>query len=363
MALTDIFTFNFNNAVEQTRQIPVTTVPVGITVLQAAITRGSLDPAIVLAWSIEVSRDGGTTWRPWGAAGTTGGNVFNKDGSLATESYFTLFLETPADAQTRVRGSLTNTGARMTTTITIRGDTTPILQRVRPPDHHSVVYDNSNHVEGGAVTTLTTSSFTITSSASRAALLGLIAFSAGSSSGFTSTCGTVSGALVTSTDVTSGAGLRTLIHRVIAPASGSQTGSMSWTTAVGGCSLGVMTASAVDQSTPTNNGNTANSSGTTATITITTAVGDLTFAIGNPTSALSAPTQTQVWLDTGTTGGGGSRGPGSGTSNIHSWTQSTNAAYVMSGCNLVATAAAPTFDFSFADFPKEKLRQPTEVSP
>jgi hypothetical protein len=330
MALVDIGAFNFTNAVEATRAIPEAAVPIGTTVLQAAITRASLDPAIVLAWSLEVSRNGGASWLPWGAAGTVGGVAHNKDGSVATESTFTLFLAAAADAQTRVRGSLTNSGARMTTTITIRGDTTSLPQRAALPEHHSVLYDNFIEVRGNTVTTLTTASFAITSAANRAALLGLV-LNRNDATSVTSICGGVTGAAVANTFGNGGSG-SSVFHAVKAPASGSQTGSMSWVGAIGG-SLGVMTASGVDQTTPVTNG--VNSSGTSATpsVTVTTAVGDLTMACGYPANAFSSPTQISLWLDTTITGGGGSRGPGTGTSDVHSWTQ-TSGLWVCSGANL-----------------------------
>jgi len=354
MAFTDLGSLNFTNAVEATRAFPVTAVPVGTTKLQAAITRGSLDPAIVLAWSLEVSRDGGTNWLSWGAGGTTAGTFFDKHGNLITESDFEVFLTTPADAQTRVRGSLTNTGARMTTTITIRSDTTPIPQHP-VQEHHSVLYDNFIEVRGSAVTTLTSVSFVITSAANSVAVLGLVHDFNGAT-GITSICGGVSGALVAGTDTASTWTSRSLIHLVKVPASGSQTASMSWTPAKT-ASLGAMTASGVNQGTPTNTATVATGTSATPSITLATAAGDLTFAIVMVQNLVSAPTQTQLWIDSTDTGGGGSRGPGTGSSDIHSWTQ-TSGNWGMSGVNLVALASPP--DYSL--FPKP-IMQPIAAFP
>lgn len=356
MALVDLGSLNFNNAVEATRAFPVTAVPVGITVLSAAITRGALDPAIVLAWSLELSRDGGTTWLPWGGAGTNGLPAFNKDGTLATESFFAVSLRTPADALTRVRGALTNTGARMTTTITIRGDTTPIQQFAVPPDHHSVVYDNFISVAGGPVTTLTTGSVTIGSLENTVALLGLIHGQQNTDSPITSSVGGVAGALVVGTDqnqTTGPTGARVLFHQVLAPPSGSQTATMTWVTSMF-VTFGMMTAAGVSQSGPTANATTRLQIATTApSITVTTRAGDLTMAIGMTQTVLSAPTQTNLWTDAAVTGGAGSRGPGTGTSDTHGWT-CTSADTVCAGCNLVAAPSGlvPAMDL----FPKPLMR-------
>jgi hypothetical protein len=351
MALTDIFTFNFNNAVEQTRQIPVTAVPVGTTVLQAGISRPTLDPAIVLTWSIDVSRDGGATWLPWGAAGTTG------EPTTGTESTFMLFLAAPADAQTRLRGTLTNTGARMTTTITIRGDTTPLPQQAPTAPHHSVLQDAFANVHGVNVTTLTTASFVITTAPNRIAVIGFLAFP-NTSTGFTSTCGGVAGALVTGASSGTTIDVQSLIHAVTAPGTGTQTASMSWTT-ITTPSIGVMTASGVRQTTPTTGGTFSTGTSTTPSVTVATAVGDMTFAGVMTATSVSAPTQVNLALDTGGTGGGWSRGRQTLTSDAHGWTQASGT-WAVAGVNLVAEP--PSYSVSFADFPKEKLRQPDEVT-
>jgi len=95
------------------------------------------------------------------------------------------------------------------------------------------------------------------------------------------------------------------------------------------------TASGVDQSTPFNNGAFTFGSGAPS-LSITSASGDLTFdTVGqNSFVGFSSPTQTEKWRDSGY--GGGSMGPGTGTT-VHAWAD-PGVVWVQSGCNFVQAA-------------------------
>ena len=196
----------------------------------------------------------------------------------------------------------------------------------------AVLFDATATVSGSNVTSLTTPSFTIGSDSNRAAILGLNQSTNGGVS-FSGSCGGVSATLISGTDTTSSRNPRAQQWQVIAPASGTQTASMSWTNVQSG-RLGVVTASGVDQTTPANNGTSATSaSGTTRSLSITSTSGDLTVdAAGGDGGALSAPTQTQRW--SGSTGAG-STGPGTGTT-THSWT-CPDASSAQAGANFKQT--------------------------
>lgn len=203
----------------------------------------------------------------------------------------------------------------------------------------SVTYDNASAlVTGDAITSLTTPSFTITSSANRAAVLclghrGLL------STGFSGSCGGISASLITGTD-SSGGSTRSQLFGVIAPASGSQTASMSWTTAVS-ATLGAITASGVDQTTAFNNG--ATGSGTTsASVAVTSTSGDLTTTgyLNNKTTQLTSD-KTRKYTGAGSdTSSGGDIGAGTGTA-THAWSGGAGGSSMhASGANFVAAAAA-----------------------
>ena len=202
--------------------------------------------------------------------------------------------------------------------------------------------DNTANITGTSVTTLTTPSFTITSAADRAAAVCFSGMTA-SASGHTSSCGGQSGAEVSGTPRTQGTLVESVIHRVINPASGTQTASMTWTGAVQ-ANVGVITASGVDQTTPMNNGTGANGAATPSSLSVTTAAGDLTVAVlinDTAGTAPSAPSQTSQWA-TINPSSGGSRGGGGAGPDSHSWTHD-NTDWCMSGANFVQStgAAAP----------------------
>ena len=118
----------------------------------------------------------------------------------------------------------------------------------------AVAFDATVSVRGFGVTSLTTASFTIAGS-DRAAQLQLSGDIVGSS-GFSGSVGGASGAAISNADATDqNTSLRVLCFGVTAPAAGSQTGTMSWTGSAADVTLGVITATGVDQTTSLNNGN------------------------------------------------------------------------------------------------------------
>lgn len=206
----------------------------------------------------------------------------------------------------------------------------------------AVAFDNtaSATVVGGI--TITTAPFTVTSAANRAALLALSTNNGNNITGITASLGGVTGIAVPGAD--SGAtAQRALMFRVTAPPSGSQTATISWTGNADG-TLGVVTASGVDQSTPVNNGTSATGSSATTAVTITSNAGDLTIDAAEVAqgAALTAPTQTQRWnvSSSGNQTGAGSTGPGTGTA-THQWTN-LGATWAAAGANF--KAAPPTAD-------------------
>ena len=104
-----------------TRTFGPVAIPTGLTVVTVAISRASLSPTVRLDWALELSQDGGTTWLPWGGAGTVGGDVINPSTGLPlTDSSFAVFLPNPANPLRRARGSLTlSEPTRLSLTITV----------------------------------------------------------------------------------------------------------------------------------------------------------------------------------------------------------------------------------------------------
>jgi len=179
----------------------------------------------------------------------------------------------------------------------------------------AVAFDATVSVRGFGVTSLTTASFTIAGS-DRAAQLQLSGDIVGSS-GFSGSVGGASGAAISNADATDqNTSLRVLCFGVTAPAAGSQTGTMSWTGSAADVTLGVITATGVDQTTSLNNGNNANSGfGGPTSLQITSTSGDLTCTASSSTSGSATTNQTSRWASGS---GAGDTGPGTGTT-THSW--------------------------------------------
>jgi len=195
------------------------------------------------------------------------------------------------------------------------------------------VYDNSVTVHTFGGTTLTTAAFTI-SGTNRAAYIGF-QFN-GVVTGITASCGGVAASAVTGADVINASNIRVVWFVVIAPPTGSQTCTASWTNSVS-ASMGVITATGVDQTTPANNG-TANDCGTATTCatTVTSTNGDLTLTIGGAGAVDSAQTtdQTLRQADFGCV----DTGPGTGTT-THTWSHASTT-MLNAGLNAKAVAGA-----------------------
>lgn len=96
------------------------TPPLGAVAIQVAIDRAGL--ALLtqpISWDTELSIDAGQTYRPLGGASTVAGQALDINLNVYTESSFTIKLPAPADANTRVRGSIT-VGETVVTTLTVR---------------------------------------------------------------------------------------------------------------------------------------------------------------------------------------------------------------------------------------------------
>lgn len=198
----------------------------------------------------------------------------------------------------------------------------------------AAAYDNSVAAADFGVTTVTSGSFTVSSSANRGIAAGLAAYDALISS-VTMTLAGQSGTLVTGTLLTWNAGTaRTQIFGAAAPSSGSQTVSASWTTSAFYAELCGVTAIGVDQSTPLNGG-TAIEDTTPTSLPITSASGDLTFSVASNNTVSSTHTTNQtvrvgdiLKLDTGP-----------GTANpTHTWTLAANT-FGVCGANFKAAGA------------------------
>lgn len=208
----------------------------------------------------------------------------------------------------------------------------------------AVAYDNTTFVSfvNAPAMTITTGAFTVGSGANRAAALCLEGASfAGTPSSFTGSLGGTAGAVVANTDSGLVSSSESLIFGVTAPPAGSQTATMSWTTNnANTATLGVHTATGVDQTTPINNGGTANGTTGNPSLAITSTNGDLTFdTAGAFTTSFSAGSQTVKWNDSSVGAGAGSIGPGTGTT-THGWT-SGGGNWIQSGANFKQVASLP----------------------
>lgn len=187
----------------------------------------------------------------------------------------------------------------------------------------AVVFDNSAHIIGINTQTLTTPFFAISSATNRAAMV-FIGWTNTSATSITTSCGGVNGSLITDTGAVGNT--RSITHSVLAPASGSQTATASWTTALNGF-LGVVTATGVDQTTPVNNGtNLIASSVNSLSRSVTSVSGDLTAMQvisfdSTLNETITTTAQTERWNElngTNIRNHAGSTGAGAGT-NTHSW--------------------------------------------
>ena len=203
----------------------------------------------------------------------------------------------------------------------------------------AATYDANTTVDGWTVSSLLTGAFTITSSANRAAILGLSFWTDLTGQTFSEIlCGGQSGAAITDAAIWNAAGASGCkLFGVKQPDSGSgKTAHLHWTTAAT-ASLGVITASGVDQTTPWNGGTSAATAyGTSVSRSVTSAAGDLTV-----TSCLTnAGDKAQTSNYTKQTSDFACMDTGPGTSNpTHTWSHAATT-MVVAGANFVQYAAA-----------------------
>lgn len=191
-------------------------------------------------------------------------------------------------------------------------------------------------------TTVTTAAATIANVAKRAAVL-FLAVRNNAISGISGDCGGTSGSAITGTDSGTAQIYRSLMFAVIAPPTGSQTATMSWT---GASDVGLAFAvyNDIDQTTPFINGTFANAASGAKSCTPSGTDADASFC-GACSGGISGATQTVV-----STPGASSavsqttRGvPGA----THGWGDSGDA-WVVSGVG-TKTAPLPTIDTQPAD--------------
>lgn len=152
--------------------------------------------------------------------------------------------------------------------------------------------------------------------------------------------------VVSSSTVSNGQYTSTM-YRLIAPATGSNTVSVTFTGGVFDFKAGSVSFTGADQTTPLGTAVTATGSSTTPSVTVTSATGEI--VLDNLTIVHSGTlsvdgSQTQRWNGTGAAGfikGAASTEDGS-TSTTMSWSNSTSQAWAISGVSVkpVASAAA-----------------------
>lgn len=197
----------------------------------------------------------------------------------------------------------------------------------------AAAYDAQAGTSDFSVTSITTASFTISGS-NRAASVVLGTHT--NISTITTSCGGQSGTLVTGASATNN-GTYQRMYGVIAPATGSQTASASWTTSAN-VWFTVVTATGVNQTTPLNGGTSNPNTGsnrTSAAVTITSATGDLTTSAVVCVDHVWSTSQTlraDGWLQLQDTAAGAA-------SVTHTWSGTTNQCAVV-GANFVAAGAA-----------------------
>ena len=197
----------------------------------------------------------------------------------------------------------------------------------------AVTYDAVKEAFDFGVTTLNSGNFTIGAGADRAAIV-VLACLADPGAITSVTCGGQSG-----TAIPGASGNNTYwwfaAYKVINPASGTQSASVTWTNSVTAC-VGVITATGVDQTTAVNGGNYAQAAADNVTIQITSTSGDLTatFSANDNASTTGSTNQTSrlatVEMPIDTNGGGGTTS--------HIWTHSGAFNVNAVGANFIAAS-------------------------
>jgi hypothetical protein len=221
-----------------------------------------------------------------------------------------------------------------------------------------VVFDNA--VDSGfhwSVTSVTTPAFVVGSGANRAAMI-MVAMNANNATNITASLGGVAGTLVAGSDSGTTASIRTLIFQVINPPSGTQTATVSWTTAMH-ADVGVITVTGADQMGPVTNGRfTAfNASPAAATsLTIPSSPGDRTASIAFTTNDWVSSNQMIVWgADSSPVQGDIGAGTGNTT---HTWTGLYAGTRSVSGANFHAAGSGGAADFTVSASPASQTVAP-----
>jgi hypothetical protein len=184
---------------------------------------------------------------------------------------------------------------------------------------------------------------TVGGGTNRVAVLGLAMFS-NTATSFVLSNAASGGTLIAGADSGAANGARTLMWVVINPATGSQTFTVAWTTAMF-ATLGVIVFDNADQVTGCNNGTfRTGTSGAACDLAVTSVSGDMTTTVSVTQNVWASLTQTSRWLQPATlntdTQSGGDTGPGTGTV-THRWTEQFSAQTVsLSGCNVMAGGEA-----------------------
>ena len=93
---------------EGTRHSNVLAVPLGAKFVRVSMPRKDMtDTKIAFACQLFLSLDGGTSWKPWGGAGTVGGEIIDSiTKQIVTESGMEMALPEPSNPNRKVKGTV-----------------------------------------------------------------------------------------------------------------------------------------------------------------------------------------------------------------------------------------------------------------
>jgi hypothetical protein len=214
----------------------------------------------------------------------------------------------------------------------------------------AVLFDNALLLQTAASTnSFTSSAFTISGSANRAAMVHIILQDTGVTISSVS-IGGVAGAAIAGAACVETNGVTVLIWGVKAPPSGSQTCTI--TTSIAATFIfGIIACTGVDQTTAFNNGTGDVIADADAPLSVTSNTGDLTSTcVYNQSANTISTDRTAKWGATVESDfRGGDIGPGTGTT-VHTWSDGVFNNKLLAGANFIAasgTAASP-FEGPFA---------------